>query len=284
MYSCDEKYLYEILEDYSEALDQVEKDEIFSSFCDTIWNCGNTRRTYPKEIKFFVQEDLLHTEIGQIFNTWSVIEYNGCRFRTTNTQFNFLIRQKINNIYTLMFDPTVILNKDYMDILKTPKKLYFRWLHGEQMNPQELTEKLDNIYHEATILKGKYAKRKMTLDWSNYKILITKYLRQCFENCKLLDGYDTWTKTKSNTDTWIDDNVYVRYFCRSLSGYIRNYQKEYAGLTRGRNKKYDYCIDCEKLYEKRTFNQKRCPICQAKYNRINKTLKQRKYRVEKQKV
>jgi len=283
MYNCDEKFLYEILEDYSTALIQPEKDEIFNSFCNYIWSCNNPRRTYPKEIKFFVQDDLLNTEIGKIFNAWSVIEYKGCRFKTSNKQYDFLIRQKINNIYTRMFDPTVILSKEYMDMLKKPKKLYFCWLHGEQVNPQELTEKLDNIYQEAIILKEKYSKRKMSLDWDDYKLIINKYLKQCFQNCKLLDNCDTWTTAKINTDAWNDDNFYVRYICKSLDGYIRNYQKEYAGLIRGRNKKYDYCIDCEKLYEKKTFNQKRCPFCQTKYNRINKTLKQRKYRVEKQK-
>ncbi len=74
IYECNDDFLYEIIEDYKEAKTQEEKDEIFNSFCSSIWSSNNKRRTYIKSIKFSVRKDLLDTDLGQVFNTWSDID------------------------------------------------------------------------------------------------------------------------------------------------------------------------------------------------------------------
>ena len=71
-YSCDNKYLFEIVEDYKES---DNKQEILESFYKNIWNCKNKRIVYKKNISYLVKPDLINTEIGQLFNDWSKINY-----------------------------------------------------------------------------------------------------------------------------------------------------------------------------------------------------------------
>ena len=73
IYKCNDLFLYEIIEDYKETKTQADKDMIFNSFCSSIWSSDNKRRIYKKYIKFKVRKDLLHTDLGQIFDTWSEI-------------------------------------------------------------------------------------------------------------------------------------------------------------------------------------------------------------------
>ena len=73
IYECDDSFLYEIIEDYKEAKTEEEKDNIFKSFCSSIWSSDNKRRIYKKSIKFNVRKDLLQTELGQVFDTWSML-------------------------------------------------------------------------------------------------------------------------------------------------------------------------------------------------------------------
>ena len=100
-----------------------EKDEIFASFCHEIWSNENKRRVYTKKIRFTIRKDLADTKIGQLFDRFSSLEYKGCKSLSKETDWCTLIRQKINNLYSRYFDPEIILEKEYLDLLATPKKL-----------------------------------------------------------------------------------------------------------------------------------------------------------------
>ena len=106
---------------------------------------------------------MLETDIGQIFNTWSEVEYTGYKVMTKNNDWRSLLRQKINNLYTKYFDKEVILKSDYMNLLKTPRNLYYRWIDGEDMNPEELTAIIEESIYKATELKLIYQKQKMKI-------------------------------------------------------------------------------------------------------------------------
>ena len=110
IYSCDDTYLYEIIEDYKSA-NFSKKDEIFTNFCDSIWHSENKRRTYKKHITFSVAPNILNTEIGQVFDIWSSVEYRYYKVMTKNGDWQSIIRQKINNLYTRYFDKNVILSE-----------------------------------------------------------------------------------------------------------------------------------------------------------------------------
>lgn len=255
-------YLYEIIDDYKNASSEEERLEIFKDFCSSIWSNKNKRRVYNKQIKFKVRNDLLATEIGQIFNAWSEVDYVGYKAMTNDTDWCSLIRQKINNIYTRYFDETVVLKKDYMNLLKTPYNLYYRWIKGVEINADELTSIIEDSIYKAAELKLVYQKQKMKLSWSEYKEVIEVFLRRAFDNCKLIDDYEK----ESLTDKYIynfstEDNFYISYISKSLEGEMLKWQKSYYGLQRGRNKRYKRCKECGALIENTGNKKSYCTKC-----------------------
>lgn len=224
--------------------------EIFKDFCSSIWGSKNKRRIYNKTIRFKVRCDLLETDIGKIFDAWSEIDYVGYKAMTNDLDWCSLIRQKINNLYTRYFDEEVILTKDYMDLLKTPYNLYYRWIKGVEMDADELTEIINDSIYKASELKVLYQQQKMKKSWEEYKLIIEGYLKRIFDNCKPIEDYELENLTnKYIYELSNEDNSYVCCFCSSLESYMLNYQKEYYNLKRGRNKKYKRCKDCGCLFE-----------------------------------
>lgn len=260
-----DRYLYEIIDDYKNANSTDERNEIFDLFCSLIWSNKNKRRIYNKQIRYRVRNDLLDSEIGKIFDAWSEVEYIGYKSMTKDTDWCSLIRQKINNLYTRYFDKEVILKRDYMNLLKTPYTLYYRWIKGGEMNVDELTDNIESSIYRASELKKTYQKQKMKLSWSEYKKVIEDFLRMAFDNCKLIDEYEKENLTGKHIYNFLtEDNFYIKYICKSLEGKMLNWQKEYYGLQRGRNKQYKRCKECGALIEKTNNRVLYCSDCKHK--------------------
>lgn len=261
IYECDDSFLYEIIEDYKEAKAEEEKDDIFKSFCSSIWSSDNKRRTYKKSIKFNVRKDLLQTELGQVFDTWSDVEYTYYKSMTKDENWCSIIKQKINNIYTRYFDREVVLSKEYMDLLKAPKKLYYQWISGIDMDAETVTEIIDDAIDNAGKVKVKLQKEKMSLSWNEYKKVVEEFLRRCFDNCKLIGKYEDKTKINTMLDFLTEDHFYVGYICRTLDNYFKNYQKEYYGVRRGHGNIYSRCKQCGSVIEKTGNKRLYCDQC-----------------------
>ena len=276
IYDCNETFLYEIIEDYKEAENNEVKDEIFNSFCSSIWASDNKRRTYMKTIHFKVRNDLLDTELGRVFNTWSGIEYRYYKSMTKDENWCSIIRQKINNIYTRNFDKEVILNKEYMDLLKKPKLMYFDWLSGTEMDADTVTDIIDDTIDKAEKLKQRFQMEKMTLSWNEYKKVVEGFLRRCFDNCKLIEEYEDKTQIVNNYDFITEDNFYVKYINRSLDGEIRKYQKQYYGIRD--HKKYSRCKRCCGIIEKTNNRVKYCKECGKIIDREKALVRMKKLR------
>lgn len=276
IYDCNETFLYEIIEDYKEAENNEVKDEIFNSFCSSIWASDNKRRTYMKTIHFKVRKDLLNTELGQVFDTWSGIEYRYYKSMTKEENWCSIIRQKINNIYTRYFDKEVILNKEYMDLLKKPKLMYFDWLSGTDMDADTVTDIIDDAIDESEKLKQRFQMEKMTLSWNEYKKVIEGFLRRCFDNCKLIGEYEDKTQIVNNYDFITEDNFYVKYINRYIDREIVQYQKKYYGVRQ--HKKYSRCKRCGGIIEKTNNRVIYCKECGKKMNRINTKNRMKKSR------
>lgn len=261
-----DKYLYEIIDDYKNADSEEEKAEIFNDFCSSIWGSKNKRRTYTKVIKFKVRNDLLNTEIGQIFNAWSEVNYIGYKAMTNDTDWRGLIRQKINNLYTRYFDKDVILKNDYMDLLKTPYNLYYRWIKGAEIDIDNLVDTIEGSIHKAEDLKIVYQKQKMELSWEEYKKVIEGFLQKTFNNCRLIDDYEIDNLTnKYIYELAVEDNFYVKYICKYIENEMKQYQKKYYKLksysTTKQHKQYKRCKECGKLIEKIGKNTQYCSKC-----------------------
>lgn len=279
IYECNDLLLYEIMEDYKAAQTEEEKNEIFNSFCSSVWSSDNKRKIYKKSIRFKVRKDLLQTELGQVFDTWSDVEYTYYKSVTKDESWHSIIRQKINNIYTRYFDKEVILGKEYMDILKTPKKLYYQWISGIDMNAETVTEIIDDTIDNAGKVKAKLQKEKMTLSWNDYKKVIEEFLRRCFDNCKLIEEYEDKTKIITMLNFLTEDNFYVGYICKSLEGEILKWQKKYYNIRD--HKKYSRCKQCGSIIEKTGNKRLYCRQCAREKERERKRKIAYKYRIAK---
>ena len=279
-----DKYLYEIIDDYKHSESDEEKDDIFKSFCSSIWSSENKRRVYTKTIRFSVRKDLLQTDIGQVFDVWSEVEYTGYKAMTKETDWRSLIRQKVNNLYTRYFDKEVILKKDYMNLLNTPKRLYYQWVDGVEIDADELTTIIDDAIDDAQKLKVTYQKQKMELSWSEYKKVIEGFFQRCFDNCKLIEDYEKDSKYYGIYDFMNEDNFYIKYFCKCLETYMKNYQKQYYGLyvkgSKNKGYKIKRCKTCGKMI-KNTGNKKMyCDECAKNSKKESNKLSDKKYRIK----
>ena len=274
-----DKYLYEIIDDYKHSDSDEEKDDIFKSFCSSIWSSENKRRVYTKTIRFSVRKDLLQTDVGQVFDVWSEVEYTGYKAMTKESDWCSLIRQKVNNLYTRYFDKEVILKKDYMNLLNTPKRLYYQWIDGIEMSADELTTIIDDAIDDAQKLKVTYQKQKMELSWSEYKKVIEGFFQRCFENCKLIADYEKDSKYCGIYDFMNEDNFYIKYFCNRLEGNMKDYQKQYYGLKYSSRNKYRRCECCGKMIEKTNNRIKYCSNCSCEINKKKTRENMRKIRM-----
>lgn len=265
------------MDDYKYSGSEEEKSGIFKSFCSSIWSSDNKRRVYTKSIRFTVRKDLLDTNVGQVFAAWSQVEYKGYKSRTKETDWCSLIRQKINNLYTRYFDKEVILKRDYINLLNTPRRLYYQWIDGMEIAPDELATMIYDALDNAGKLKISYQKQKMDLSWNEYKKVIEGFLQKIMHNCKLIEDYEANTKYRNIYDFINEDNFYIKYFCKSLETYMQNYNKEYYGLKRGRNKKYKYCKNCGRLIENTGNKKMYCDPCTKECKRISNLISNKKY-------
>ena len=273
-----DKYLYEIIDDYKHSDSDEEKNDIFKSFCSSIWSSENKRRVYTKTIRFSVRKDLLQTDVGQVFDVWSEVEYTGYKAMTKETDWCSLIRQKVNNLYTRYFDKDVILKKDYMNLLNTPKRLYYQWIDGIEMDADELTTIIDDAIDDAQKLKVTYQKQKMELSWSEYKKVIEGFFQRCFDNCKLIEDYEKDSKYCGIYDFMNEDNFYIKYFCDRLEGNMKDYQKHYYGLKYSSRKGYKRCKCCEKMIENTGNKKMYCDECAEKNRKQSNKLSDKRYR------
>jgi len=261
VYSLKDKFLYEILDDYRETTCNITKREIIDGFFKLVWGSINKRLTYVKYLSFDVNPELINSNLGVIFFEYSSVPYIAYKSMTTNKQYIDLIRQKINNLYTNMCDSEVCIKKNYMDLLNTPKRLYYRWQGGfEKYDPDELKQLFSDSILQAQELKTKYGKQKMNISWSEYKKLIEGFFVKIFNNYVPLEEYEDKSKIVLNIDIWTEDNFIISYFSKSLNGYMKDYQKEYYNIKKCRNIKLERCV-CGKLFEQTNGKRKVCPDC-----------------------
>ena len=266
MYDIEGKYLYEILDDYKQT---ENKDEVFQLFMNLIWHSTNSRQVFTKYISFSMLPNLVETDVGKVFCDYMNILYVSSKTTTTNIDFVSLIRQKINNIYNNYCEKRLCTRKDYMELLHTPKKLYFRWEKNQNdcKNVDDLSGILTESLLQAEELKNQYSKQKMNLTWKQFKPVVEKYIRRAFENYIPLDEYENKNEFVLNTDLWTEDNFAIKYICNCLQQSMKNYQKEYYGipvLGSMDKRKYKRCKDCNKLFvvNNKDNQTTRCKECQ----------------------
>ena len=249
------------IEDYKNSTTSKEQKIILNKFITLIWSSSNKRVVYTKRITFNILPELLETDIGKLLNKYSQINYVGYKSYINNGNWNDIIRQKINNLYTVYFDKNVITTREYMNIITTPKKIYLNWINGKDYTYNEIFQILKDKKVEYKDIEKKTINRKMNLSWSDYKLLINSIIEKCFKNVKLFTDVDTTdTQFRILYDTVnYEENFYVSYFCHCLDYELKKYQKKYFGLKD--HKKYKTCKDCGVLIEAKNNKKLYCDHC-----------------------
>lgn len=264
------------MEDYIQSSSEEERREIFRHFCSLLWADENKRRTYTKTIRFSVRPDLLDTDMGQLFHAWSCVSYKSYKSLSQKRGWCSLLRQKINNLYTRYFDKEIILDKAYMELLKAPKRLYLRWEAGEKIAMADAASLLYASAREASGLRLFLQKQKMDLSWTDYKALTETFLAKILDNCKTIDAYEAQDSYTGLYDFMNEDNFYIHYFCKCLTGELLKWQKQYYHVRD--HKQYKRCALCGALIEKTGNRRLYCAPCARKKAAADALLRKRRQR------
>lgn len=262
--------IFDIVEDYNDpSTTAEEKDIIFEELKNRIWKCGNYRTTVKKKITYKICNKIASMpEYTEIFSKYTEMEYTSYRHTSKRVGWENLIRQKINNIYSFNFDKNIMTDKRYKDLMYLPKHLYYDVVEGADYTPEYIQQKIDNGLSEANKLLIKNRNSKITLAWKEYIVIVNNYLRRILDNCQTEFDYDqTHPRDNYFEREWNADKLYVKYFCKSLECYFRNFKYEISGLSvpssRTKNN-YKTCQKCGKLFIVNSNSQKFCKNCISK--------------------
>jgi len=266
------------------------KQDIINKFIERLWNSEYAFKKYKKQYKYEVFDDLLNNrnDLIELFNKYNVVEYTVCRsFYKKKLESIDYIRVKLNNMYGFLFDNDVYYNRKYYNLLLTPKKEYFRIVNIKKeigniddITYEEILYNINSALNEAEIIKQESIKKKHDMSFDNYKRIINTYIERVFNNYKSIEEYEKingW-ELKVKVDGWSEDNYVIKYFCKSLNGYLRNYIREISNKPN----KYKECQICKILFLYKNNKSKYCPTCAKEIwkeqNRIHNRERMRRIR------
>lgn len=276
-------FLWELIEDYKAVESDEEKDQIFNTFCDMVWNCPEPQKLQNRNVEYTVNSDLMKTDLGKEFYKYERIKYQTTKRETDSLRWECLIKQKINNLYATYVDRNLCVSTEYSAQIHVPKRLYFEYRANPEAFPytaEEVGTKIREALERAARLRYYGAQRKPTVEYNEFKTLCTGWMRKCFENCILLDSYD---ESSDYYEADSEDNFYVSYICKSLEGYVKNWKVEWFGIKRQRNKyKIVYCERCGKPFTQLRKTNKRM-YCDSCRKIVEKDVKRKYYYRHKEK-
>ena len=267
-------FLWELIEDYKSTDDQKEKDEIFRKQCDILWNeSGDVGRGF-KTVEYIVPNKYLDTPVGKVFYKYEKIKYPTIRKETDSKKWNYLLRQKINNLYAKYIDKGVCETVQYIYLVNTPRRLFFQFIKNPEAFPyteDQLEKEIHDALYQSEYVRAKNIQKKPGTPAGEWYRLCEGWMRRCFENCILLDDWDSSQDDVYEAES--EDNFYISYISKSLEGYVKNYLIEYKGLKRQRNTySLTYCALCgSPFYQKVRTNRKTyCEECRKVAERARK--------------
>lgn len=272
----------ELLDDYKES-DEEHKEQLVNEFINRLWKSNYTYKTYKKYHTFILNEDLLQNRIDLInlFSKYNIIEYLVCKsfYDKQLSPFDY-IRIHINNMYGYLIDPDVYLPKEYYQLLLTPKREYFSVINklknGEKVNCHDIVNTITSSMSKAEGIMVKVINKKIVMAWKEYKNLINSYIIRLFNNYTPLHEYEEkhgW-EMHVDVDGWSEENYIVKYFCKSLTGYLRNYVRD----SKQKKIKKKHCLICENPIESPNNRSKYCQPCAKMVDKNKAKIRMRKIR------
>ncbi|MCL1696277.1 hypothetical protein [Lysinibacillus sp. BPa_S21] len=268
--------LNELLEDYQE----FNEDEALDEFIRLLWSSDYGCRTYRKTYAFKLQPELLNNndELIKIFEPYQKI-----KIRHVISYYNDkpnsidMIRIHINNMYMYLTNSEVYMSKEYFNFKIQPKKLYFKTIerikNGEVVNIDEIRNQLLDFEKKTEELRLRDVGKKIELPFNEYKKIINGYIFRIFNNYKSPFEYEQENGWELNVihDAWHEDNYIVKYFCKSLTGYMKNYIRNNKEKEIRKKK----CNHCNEEFIIANNNQKYCTICSpvVRREKVRKNMK-----------
>jgi len=282
-------FLNEILDEYRDS-DEVRKKEILNNFLELLWKSKCKYKKYRKYSTYKVNEKALNyrEDLINLFNKFNKLEYTVCKSYYKNKLDSIdYIRIHINNIYGYLFDKDVYYAKEYYTLLFTPKKEYFKIINlikeNSDFNFNEIKNTIENAIKKAEEIKQKSINKKIKMKWSDYKKLVNSFIERIFNNYISVEEYEKkygWD-LRINVDGWSEDNYIIKYFCKSLTGYFRNYIRKFRGFKY--NDKIIHCIQCGIPIKQTSNRRKYCSSCRKERDaELNKQRCKRYYNKKKQ--
>lgn len=269
--------LSEILEDYQE----FNEDEALDEFIKLLWNSNYGCRTYSKSYTFKLQPELLgnNEELTKLFEPYQIIKIkHAVSYYKNKPNPIDMIRIHINNMYMYLTNQEVYLSKEYFNYKIRPKKLYFKTIeqikNGEVVNIDEIRNQLLDLEKKTEELRLRDVEKKIELSFKEYKKIINGYIYKIFNNYKSPFEYEQENGWELNVthDAWHEDNYIVKYFCKSLTGYMKNYKK-YINFIYEKE-----CKICEMLFLPNSNSQVYCEKCVKEKERIRKLINYQKHK------
>ena len=263
-------FLNEILDEYRDS-DEVRKKEILNNFFELLWKSKCKYKKYKKYSTYKVNEKALNyrEDLINLFNKFNKLEYTVCKsYYNKKLDFIDYIRIHINNIYGYLFDEDVYYAKEYYNLLFTPKKEYFKTINLIKNNCDfdinDVKNNIENAIKKAEEIKQKSINKKIKMKWSDYKKLVNSFIEKIFNNYMTIEEYEEkygWD-IRIDIDGWSEDNYIIKYFCKSLTGYFRNYIREFRGFKY--NDKIIHCTQCGMPIKQTSNRRKYCSSCWKK--------------------
>lgn len=277
-------FLNEILDEYRDS-DEVRKKEILNNFLELLWKSKCKYKKYKKYSTYKVNEKALNyrKDLINLFNKFNKLEYTVCKsYYNKKLDFIDYIRIHINNIYGYLFDEDVYYAKEYYNLLFTPKKEYFKTINLIKNNCDfdinDVKNNIENAIKKAEEIKQKSINKKIKMKWNDYKKLVNSFIEKIFNNYMTIEEYEEkygWD-IRIDIDGWSEDNYIIKYFCKSLTGYFRNYIREFRGFKY--NDKIIHCIQCGTPIKQTSNRRKYCSSCWKKHRNEYQKLLMREIR------
>jgi len=281
-------FLNQMMEEYKISNN---KQSIINTFTDRLWDSEYVFKKYKKQYKYEVFNELLDNreDLIELFNKYNVVEYIVCKsFYKKKLESIDYIRVRLNNMFGFLFDKDVYYNRKYYNLLLTPKKEYFRLVNIKKeigniddIKYEDIYDNIDNAFKEAELIRLESIEKKHNVGFDNYKKLINTYIERIFNNYMPIEEYEKsheW-EMKVSVDGWSEDNYVIKYFCKSLTGYMLHYIRDVLKKPEKYSKE---CELCKILISPTNNKLKYCPMCAKeiwkKQNRIHNRERMRRIR------
>lgn len=263
-----------MMEDYYETQDE----ELIQDFKLELWSSKYTYKRYKKAYTYEVNEEKLHNrdDLISLFKKYEKTEVMYCKSFYTNVSDGIdQIRIRVNNMYGYISDKDVYLPKEYYRHLDVPKSEYFKAIKsledGLDVSYEDVKTRIDDALITSEEIRENRLKTKVDLTFNEYQDLLNTYIDRVFENYLPPYEYEVdhgW-ELRNGAVGWSEDNYVIKYFSKSLTGYLMNY------LNRKEVAKIKECSSCQNEMEVENLNQKYCESCKGsaykkrhiKYNR-----------------